>query len=71
MTNLLESWKAWAVGDAERRGLHALKPILEGLTASTTRLRATDWMAVQPASRPAASETSDPPNPARPAGPAT
>lgn len=44
MTNaLLESWKAWAIADAERRGLHALKPILEGLAASTARLRATAW----------------------------
>ncbi len=39
----LESWKAWAIADAERRGLHGLKPILEGLAASTARLRATTW----------------------------
>jgi hypothetical protein len=39
----LESWKAWAIADAERRGLHGLKPILEGLSASTARLRATTW----------------------------
>jgi hypothetical protein len=41
--SIVESWKAWAVGDAGRRGLHALKPILEGLAASTSRLRATSW----------------------------
>jgi hypothetical protein len=39
----LEQWKAWAIADAERRGLHALKPLLEGLAASTARLRATTW----------------------------
>jgi hypothetical protein len=43
MNTLLESWKAWAVGDAARRGLHELKPILEGLAAATSRLRATAW----------------------------
>jgi hypothetical protein len=39
----LDAWKAWAIADAERRGLNGLKPILEGLAASTTRLRATAW----------------------------
>lgn len=39
----LDSWKAWAIADAERRGLNGLKPILEALAASTTRLRATEW----------------------------
>lgn len=44
MTNSsLESWKVWAIADAERRGLHGLKPILEGLATSTARLRATAW----------------------------
>lgn len=43
MSTLLESWKTWAVADAGRRGLHGLKPILEGLAASTARLRATAW----------------------------
>ena len=41
--SLLESWKTWALADAERRGLRGLKPILEGLAASTARLRATRW----------------------------
>jgi hypothetical protein len=41
--SLLESWKTWAVADAERRGLSGLKPILEGLAVSTARLRATAW----------------------------
>lgn len=39
----LDSWKAWAIADAERRGLNGLKPILEALAASTVRLRATVW----------------------------
>jgi hypothetical protein len=39
----LDQWKAWAVADAERRGLHALKPLLEGLATATARLRATSW----------------------------
>lgn len=43
MSTLLESWRAWAVADAARRGLHELKPIVEGLAASTARLRATAW----------------------------
>jgi len=43
--SFLESWKNWALADAERRGLHGLKPILEGLAASTARLRATGWQA--------------------------
>lgn len=44
MTHLsLESWRAWAIADAERRGLHGLTPILEGLATSTARLRATAW----------------------------
>ena len=48
MSQLLDSWKAWAVADAERRGLHGLKPILEGLAAATSRLRATDWQPNRP-----------------------
>jgi len=39
----LESWKAWAIADARRRGLNDLEPILEALAASTARLRATEW----------------------------
>jgi 2-methylcitrate dehydratase PrpD len=40
-----EQWKQWAAADAERRGLHALEPLLEGLAAATARLRATEWQA--------------------------
>ena len=39
----VDTWKAWAIADADRRGLHALQPILEALAASTARLRATAW----------------------------
>ena len=41
--SLLESWKTWALADAEQRGLGDLTPILGGLAASTARLRATAW----------------------------
>jgi 2-methylcitrate dehydratase PrpD len=40
-----DQWKQWAAADAERRGLHALEPLLEGLAAATARLRATEWQA--------------------------
>jgi hypothetical protein len=40
-----EGWKQWATADAERRGLPALAPLLEGLAGATTRLRATEWQA--------------------------
>jgi len=55
--SFLESWKFWALADAERRGLHGLAPILEGLAASTARLRATAW---QPA--PDSSDSPDSPH---------
>jgi hypothetical protein len=50
----LDQWKAWAVADAERRGLHMLKPLLEGLATSTARLRATRWEPAPDESRAAA-----------------
>ena len=36
-------WLAAAEADAERRGMPELKPLLQGLAASTTALRAADW----------------------------
>ena len=36
-------WLEQAILDAERRGLPALRPLLEGLARSTTALRAADW----------------------------
>jgi hypothetical protein len=35
----VDNWLAAAVGDAERRGLSELKPLLETLAKSTDRLR--------------------------------
>ena len=36
-------WLENAVRDAERRGLPALRPLLEALARSTSALRAADW----------------------------
>ena len=38
----VEAWLAAAIADAERRGLAALKPLLETLGRSTAALRAAD-----------------------------
>ena len=37
------SWLEDAVRDAERRGLPALRPLLESLARATAALRAADW----------------------------
>jgi hypothetical protein len=42
-TAAIARWLAAAEADAERRGLPELKPLLQGLAASTTALRAADW----------------------------
>jgi hypothetical protein len=39
----VEQWLEQATRDAERRGLPALKPLLEALARSTSALRAADW----------------------------
>ncbi len=39
----VERWLAAAEADAERRGMPELKPLLQGLAAATTALRAADW----------------------------
>ena len=36
-------WLAAAEADADERGLPELKPLLQGLAASTAALRAADW----------------------------
>jgi hypothetical protein len=44
--NLLMTIKTWlenAIQDAERRGLPALRPLLETLARSTSGLRTADW----------------------------
>jgi hypothetical protein len=38
----VDAWLAAAVADAERRGFHELKPMLETLARSLTALRAAD-----------------------------
>jgi hypothetical protein len=37
------TWLRQALDDAERRGLPGLKPLLEGLAASTVALRLATW----------------------------
>jgi hypothetical protein len=39
----IKLWLDHAVQDAERRGLPALKPLLEGLARATTSLRMAEW----------------------------
>jgi hypothetical protein len=39
----VERWLAAAEGDADRRGVPELKPLLQGLAASMRTLRAGDW----------------------------
>lgn len=39
----IERWLAAAQADAEQRGLPELKPMLQGLAASTVVLRAAAW----------------------------
>lgn len=39
----IERWLRAAQGDADRRGLPELKPLLQGLAATTSALRAADW----------------------------
>jgi len=43
LTDDLERWLMAATADADRRGLPELKPLLQGLAASTAALRAADW----------------------------
>lgn len=39
----IKAWLEGAIQDVERRGLPALKPLLENLARSTSALRAADW----------------------------
>ena len=39
----IDDWLHWALADAERRGLPALKPLLEALARATAALRAADF----------------------------
>jgi hypothetical protein len=42
----IEAWLTSAVEDADRRGLPAMRALLEALARSTAVLRAADWNAV-------------------------
>lgn len=48
----IESWLTAALADAERRGLSALKPLLETLARSTLALRTADEELRRPDSPP-------------------
>ena len=39
----IDAWLEKSLQDAERRGLPALKPLLEALARSMSALRAADW----------------------------
>ena len=39
----IKTWLDIAVKDADRRGLPALRPLLEALARSTSALRSADW----------------------------
>jgi hypothetical protein len=39
----LQTWLEQSLQDADRRQLPALRPLLEGLSRSTSLLRAADW----------------------------
>jgi hypothetical protein len=39
----IQTWLETAIQDAERRGLPALRPLLETLARSTSALRSADW----------------------------
>ena len=41
----VKTWLENAIHDAERRGLPALRPLLETLARSTSALRSADWNA--------------------------
>lgn len=50
----IKSWLDASILDAERRGLPALRPLLEALARATSALRSADWNAD------AAAESPDP-----------
>jgi hypothetical protein len=64
----VERWLAAAEADAERRGMPELKPLLQGLAAATTALRAAEWNERADVDRPHAAEAV-PPVPSGPEAP--
>jgi hypothetical protein len=43
MSMTIKIWLETAIQDAERRGLPALRPMLEALAKATSALRGADW----------------------------
>jgi hypothetical protein len=41
----VDAWRDWAKADAERRDLPQLAALIDGLTATISRLRLGDWNA--------------------------
>ena len=54
---ILEQWRAWAVGEAQRRELPEMASGLELVAKAATRLRAASW--VPDASSPEATKSAD------------
>ncbi len=52
----VERWLAAAEADADQRGMPELKPLLQGLAAATTALRAAEWNERADVDRPGAAE---------------
>jgi hypothetical protein len=57
----VKTWLDAAVSDALRRGLPALRPLLESLAQSTEALRAADWNADAGSAGPRASMAAERP----------
>jgi hypothetical protein len=55
----ITAWLESATADAERRGLPALRPLLEALARSTAALRAAEWNDEATCDRSAASTDRD------------
>jgi hypothetical protein len=55
----IKSWLDASIQDADRRGLPALRPLLEALARATSALRSADWNADTGAEPLATSRASD------------
>lgn len=55
----IKSWLDASIQDAERRGLPALRPLLEALARATSALRSADWNADTGAEPPVTSASPD------------
>jgi hypothetical protein len=61
----IDAWLRAASGDAERRGLPLLKPLLEGLARSTVALREAERTVRDAGGIPGTIETEEPDRPTR------